>query len=243
VRLLAILVALSLGGQAQAWDPHVLKKPRKPYAITEDAGTVAHVYWNGTALVDTKGNAWAMNGTVSQVAKSGLTPAGAGPTSETNYYKLGTGNDVLDVVGDFTICLVFSTPDATGGNLFENGSFGGGGSGYVVGHAGTYAMIDTYTAGGLLTRAGTPNAPPSGTVNVVCAGRTGSSQKVKLNLGNVDTVADARNTPATTQIAKFGASAAGATFYEVWVTTTTPTDALFLAVATEVKAKLGISAW
>ena len=26
--------------------------------ITEDANTVAHVYWNGTALVDTKGNSW-----------------------------------------------------------------------------------------------------------------------------------------------------------------------------------------
>ena len=49
--------------------------------IPDDANTVAHVYWNGTALVDSKGNSWTMTGTVPQVAVSPFTTTryGAGP--------------------------------------------------------------------------------------------------------------------------------------------------------------------
>jgi hypothetical protein len=43
--------------------------------IDDDPNTVAHVTWNGVALVDSYGNSWTQNGTVPQVTSSPLYPA------------------------------------------------------------------------------------------------------------------------------------------------------------------------
>src|SRR5574340_1492774 len=92
------------GGAAAA---AMLLAQRQPL-IPDDAGTVSHVVFNGSSLVDRFGNSWTQNGTVPQVARSGRTPAGAGPFSDANYYSLGTGSDVLDFAGDFSACIVFA---------------------------------------------------------------------------------------------------------------------------------------
>ena len=85
---------------------------------------MAHVYFNGSQLVDKYGNAWTQNGTVPQVARRGRIPAGAGAFSDANYYSLGTGNDVLDFAGDFSACIVFTATDVAAPVkvLFSNGA-------------------------------------------------------------------------------------------------------------------------
>ena len=64
--------------------------PRVPL-LEEDSGTISHLTFNGTALKDTKGHAWAQAGTVPQNAASASVapyrPSG-GPTSDANYYSL-----------------------------------------------------------------------------------------------------------------------------------------------------------
>ena len=83
--------------------------------IPDDANTVAHVYWNGTALVDTKGNAWTMNGTVPQVSAGPLYPhgfsqpakAGAGPFSTANYYTSTLSALAFPTGTAWTVCVVF----------------------------------------------------------------------------------------------------------------------------------------
>src|SRR5512137_672945 len=108
--LLAFLPALALGSgrmirdgevarQGNAADRDAILMTFHPLTvngplIADDPGTVAHVYWNGSALVDIMGNAWTQNGTVPQVAAnaSPFSPgnAGAGPYTSANYYQLGT---------------------------------------------------------------------------------------------------------------------------------------------------------
>jgi hypothetical protein len=92
-----------------AWSLHVPFTTLGPF-IEEDAGCVSHVYWNGSQLVDTKGNSWSMIGTVPQAATSQLYPqgfsassrAGAGPYGAGQYYTLNNGFSL----GDFTVTIV-----------------------------------------------------------------------------------------------------------------------------------------
>jgi hypothetical protein len=99
-----------------------------------DPNIVAHVYWNGTQLVDTKGNSWTQNGTVPQVTANPFTTTryGAGPFSDANTYQLGTGVDVLDLNGDMTVCVVYTDTVATGTTHVSNGDYGGSGSGWTM---------------------------------------------------------------------------------------------------------------
>ncbi|HAM55012.1 MAG TPA: hypothetical protein DCQ64_06255 [Candidatus Rokubacteria bacterium] len=86
--------------------------------LEEPAGTVSHVYFNGSALVDTKGLAWTMQGTVPQVGSSILYPdgfagasrAGAGPYSASNYYAGPT--NTLDGAAAFAFLAVVNVTDS-----------------------------------------------------------------------------------------------------------------------------------
>ena len=91
-------------------NPGWLKAPpawRKDPLFSDDANTVAHLYWRNGGLFDSKSNSWSMNGTVPQVASSGKVPPGAGPFSDANFYSLGAGNDVLDFASDFYGVIVW----------------------------------------------------------------------------------------------------------------------------------------
>ncbi len=102
--------------------------------LYDDANTISHVYFNGTQLVDTKGLAWIMEGTVPQTHGGwnydGQTQRpSAGPyTALTNLYYLGTGT-ALDFTGSWTAMFLIDEYSATSvGTVFssENNSFSGG---------------------------------------------------------------------------------------------------------------------
>ena len=210
--------------------------------ITEDANTVAHVYWNGTALVDSKGNAWTENGTVPQVTANPFTVErfGSGPFSAANYYSLGTGDDVLDFAGDMTVCVVFSGLLAGTSEVASDGGFGAAGAGWTLLASATQVIFDTYDAASAYTRASAAAVVTSGP-HVICGGRSGSTQYVKGNLVATVSQAGAKTVAATSNPAMIGRRATGAgtapmegTIYEVYATTTPFTEATVLAIQQKV---------
>lgn len=221
--------------------------------IADDASTVAHVMWNGTALVDTFGNSWTQNGTVPQVSKSGKTPAGAGPFSDANYYSLGTGNDVLDFAGDFSVAVVWTATGLTDASevLLVNGVSGASGAGWRIfaRHNTGDVICDTFAAASAITRSQTTPNNIKAAVNVICFGRSGTNQIAKCNLNAAITTAGTKTVVGTSQIAKIGRdepalnSAGESTIHEVWATSTAASDALFTAIANRVKARAAVTAW
>jgi len=216
--------------------------------IPDDANTVAHVYFRNGALVDSYGNSWTQNGTMPQVSASGKIPPGSGPSSDTNNYSLGSGNDVLDFTGNFSICMIVGASSSYAAQpvTFCNGLYNS--NGYYIGFNTTGHLTMGVGPGGIMTA--TSNAIISGVPNVVCVGiNFGTSTWVqKLNLGTVVTAGSASLLPATGRIAYLGRyNTAGqpwlGTIYEAWFSTTLASDAAFTTLATQIKATLGISAW
>lgn len=212
--------------------------------ITEDAGVVAHVWFNGTGIQDTKGNAWPMNGTVPQVARVPPRPSGSGPFMDAAWYSSATASDAFDVT-TFTACVVFAGPSSfTRFNAFvQAGDNSSKGWNVFLNQTTPTAGFYSFPSSSLSTS----NAAVASAVNVACWGHGAGTSHVKLNLGS-DSTSSRTITSDTGTASRIGNTAAanqyfGATIFEVYMTTTAPTDALFTSIMNEVKAKLGITAW
>jgi hypothetical protein len=213
---------------------------------------VNHVYFNGSALVDKYAHSWTMNGTVGQVPRSGRTPPGAGPFSDENQYQydLGSGSDVMDTTGDFWGCVVFYWANNGVHTVVGNGANGVTGSGwYLTTINATDLIFDTNAASSAYTRSTGTGVLVSGTANVACFGRAGTTQLLKVNGATTVSTAGAKQVAGTTWLARLGnASALGQPFpntiYEFACSVgTTPTTQFLSAITQRVKARLGISAW
>jgi hypothetical protein len=227
----------SSGGRVLASFPLSTSGP----LITEDANTVAHVYWNGTALVDTKGLNWVQVGTVPMVTDNPFTTTryGAGPFSASNYYSLGTGTDVLDFAGDFTACIVFNAaPTGAQQILAINGSSASNSGWAILLTTAGLGQLTTYGAASTSTVSVTALAAAAGP-NVVCAGRAGSDQSIKMNLGATDTDAGTKTVAPTSLAALIGVHPTAGipltgTIYEVYATSTPFTEATVTAIQQKV---------
>ena len=230
------------GGKVLASFPLTTSGP----LITEDSNTVAHVYWNGTALVDSKGNAWTQNGTVPQVTANPFTTTryGAGPFSTSNYYSLGTGADVLDFAGDFTVCVAFQSPTIAGAShIVSNGTYGAAGAGYLVRTTTSATSVVTINFEGAESadKVATTGNPYTTGPNVLCAGRSGTTGYIKLNLGTTASVVSVPIEAGSAYpaiigngtYAPSGAFALG-TIYEVYATSTPFTEATVVAIQQKV---------
>jgi hypothetical protein len=130
--------------------------------LPDDAGTVMHCYvpsGGGKWLcpINTGGTAWTENGTVPKVADAryswpaGATKAdaeGAGPFSDANYLRLGTGADILDFAGDFSCCSAFGYPAnlANAPIVLSNGTWNGAGYYSIIRSDGKFGL-DTNSTG------------------------------------------------------------------------------------------------
>ena len=203
--------------------------------ITEDANTVAHVYWNGTALVDTKGNSWTQNGTVPQVTANPFTTTryGAGPFGTANYYSLGTGADVLDFAGDFTVCAVMVSGVASSEMIIDQHD-----------DSTTGWRIRKYSDGGCRFQHGSAFAYTGagnvvGGPNVICGGRSGSTLYVKNNLGTTATQNVGTYSLPTAIVPMMGRAVVGGQLlegkmYEFYATSTPFTEATVIAIQQKV---------
>lgn len=221
--------------------------------IANRGGEVSHVFVRGGQIIDpfTRGinqlSGWVESGSVPRVGPS--VPGGCdgrylvegiGPFSGTNYFTLGSGADVLDFAGDFSVCVLIS-PSATAGQYVfsnENGST----LGYVL-----YMPLVPNQAN-FFSRAAnagvqTNNSVVASVPNVVCFGRVGGVSLVKLNQGTTFSAAMAF-TPDTVDPAILGGLVRwGGLIYEAWFSILTPSNALFTSIALEVKGRLGVTAW
>ncbi len=224
--------------------------------VPDDAGTVSHMVWNGTALVDTRGNAWTQNGTVPQNVASGLYPEtfagaerkGSGLYSDTNYYSLGTGVDVLDFAGDFTATFVMAPTTLAGcsGQLIFFSDGLASTDGWYVQHdaSGVFALRQwTAGSGGTAACGGTTRAVVGG-VSVVSVGRSGSTLYCKSNADTTGSVAAVTATPATTRSAKLGrydsaGFSCGPLLYEAAFSSTTWNETAIADMQRRVLAEVG----
>lgn len=216
--------------------------------LADDVNTVAHVVWRDGALVDLRGNAWTMNGTVPQVARTASMVAGAGPFTDVDFYSLGGGSDLLDFAGDFSGYIVFSHPSTLSSVLLSNGTVTV--DGYYLDHdaAGTGSVRLIFNTAGIASVISVTGMV-IGAVNLVCFGRSGATGTLKLNLGTYTTGPAGTITPATTtpfRLGRYsitGLADAVDTYYEFGASTSPPSDAACTAAAQRVKQRLGITAW
>lgn len=219
--------------------------PARGTLFAPDGNTVSHVYWRGGAIVDALGNSWTMNGTVPQVSASGSVPPGAGPYSDANYYSLGSGSDVLDFAGDFTICLAFRPDTASANDVFVSNGTAAIAGWSVQSNASSQARVNNYRSGATDSSA-TSNTIQASTPNVLCAGRSGSNLLVKLNSGSTATAACGTITTGSAYAAQIGRYNGGGSLnpdgsiLEVLLTSSTPSDAVFSAFISAAFAKMGL---
>lgn len=193
------------------------------YLIPDDAATVAHVYWNGSALVDIKGNAWTMNGTVPQGTYP-RTRGAAGPFSASNYYS----RSGAFFSGDFSVCVVYGGP--LGANNLVVGEEDGT-NGWWANARPSFGDALSFKVGGIQTNVITGQLPTPNRPNVVCVGRSGTTGYVKTNLGTISTgPSGAVGTAARTTIGFAAGQQTDGTIYEAWFSSTTPSDALFTSI-------------
>ena len=213
--------------------------PRGPL-ITADANTVAHLYWRGGALVDAKGNSWTPNGTIPYVGAVGPIPPGVGPTSNVNYYSLGTGNDVLDFAGDFSACVVYRAQSSSNAGIFANTDASVAGYSLQV-NGGNQPIFQVRGGGGATTVLATGQTTSAG-IQVISFGVSGTTAYLKANLKAIQSSAIATRAAGTANIATLGTMSAVASnphvILEVWFSTTTPTDALFIAAQQQIFQRL-----
>lgn len=231
-----------------------------PYLITERGGEVSHLWVAGGRIFDpyTRGinqaSGWVENGAVPRVALA--TPPGGdgrrqvegiGPFAN-SAVSVTLPNDVLDFPGDFSAAIIWSrTSSGTAAQIFDNAV--GGVSGFRAQAQIGAALLVVFDAAAGLSLA-SANAWSTTSVNVACFGRTGSTCFAKLNLGSIVSGAIPGGwVPATSIAAGLGTQRNGAstasdeTIYESWFSNISPSDLLFTSIATEVKGRLGISAW
>jgi hypothetical protein len=247
MRLFALLLAvLAFDAHAQGLTKYAPGQKKKTATsaplLTPDAGTVAHVWFPTTAgTVDTKGNSWSVNGTVTFTSSTVFTTARADASgfSVANYLKLGTGSDVMDFTGDFTC---YAVVDNGANVMVSDGAVDAAGSGWRMAYYIGYSTFDTLAAASALTR--TQWATVAVAVNVYAFGRSGTAQYAKWNLTATQTTAAAKTTAGTGWQARIGSgsdvSIAPFTgkIYEVMCTSTAFTEATVAANITAVLAKV-----
>jgi hypothetical protein len=196
--------------------------------FAERAGTVSHVYWNGSALVDTVGgNSWSMTGTVPQVTEPTQAPPSAGPYGAAQYYDGGTS--LMEFGGDWSVTMMLkSTTTGTQVVMGKQNTAQTNGWSCYLGNPNSQCQIHdgairTTTTGGALL-ANTPT--------VVTFGKSGGNCYIKLNLNATGTIACGTMTAASSDGVRLGRTglnalyATATTIYEVIGATEAYSDTL-----------------
>lgn len=211
--------------------------------IPDDAGTVAHLTWTGSQLVDLKGTvAWTMQGTVPQITKSGRTPPGAGAFSDTNYY-VGPTNDALDFTGDYNCHAIAYANSIANTPVVVGNSNGTPNTGWLLQfNTGFVASLWSNT-----TMTSTVTTTAAGRISAISWGRASGSHYVKMNLGTTAS-AVAAITAATSNAVKVGrweltGLALNGAIYEIMCSSVAFSESVAVGVQQRIKNRLGITAW
>ncbi len=256
--------ASGLGGSGGGGGNANLAAP-VPYLISERGGEVSHLWVAGGQVYDpyTRGinqaSGWAIGVAGFDVGRAAASAVGGDGRrlveglagfSSANYLRLGSGLDVLDFDGDFSVAVVFSTP-TPGDVVFQNliADTDESTRGWQVRLTSTTGYCNFVLRGagaaGAAVSITSANTPPAGALSVVCAGVSGAAAVVKTNLAPtvISSSIVARPTGAL-DLAKLGAGPTApfttGTIYELWASMLPASDELFASIAQEVKGKMGI---
>lgn len=212
-----------------------------------DANTVMHCNgdeFTGGVLrcgVNTGADAWTTNGAVTLNAPSfyqnvnaqRISASGAGPYSSANYFQWGTGADVLDFSGSWTVCSSFDVTTASG-QVINGGYDAGTQTGWAMTYVSGKLQCTVATVlGGAVSVDTSTNAGSDGSLNIGCCGWTRGSNIVsaRLNASAIATQGGASFAPATTIPSYIGRRNAAGTelggrVYEILALNKAPTTEL-----------------
>lgn len=230
----------ALAQQDMDWVQSVIDSPGRGPILEGDANTVAHVWFDKGALQDTKGNAWTQAGQVP--VSTGFVDM-AGPFSNVNRFDL-SDNTLRMPDAPFTIVVIWMRSAALATESIAKAGIGFGGNGWQISQENGNTRFMTFNAG-----AGS-SALSSGCtagVNVTCGGYNGGIAYVKANLAPLQGGSSSAMIQATSG-GSIGPPGSGRLAFagrllEFWVSTTTPSEANFIAYATRVKQVLSVTAW
>lgn len=238
-----ILLALALLPSLAMAQGLMVPGSSRPIFADSD-GDVLHVYWNGSRLVDARGNAWTMNGTVPQVAAQGspfLPPrAAGGPYTAANNYQGPT--TLTEWAGDWSVTVVWQPATITQQVLVSKLPAAATSGWYVEQEV---AGVRLAMHDGAAFRAATTanNATASG-VNVFTGGKSGGTCYAKLNGGATASIGCAGYNPAAVEPIRIGRWGGGtlqaltSTIYEITASTVPYSDALHSARYQAVLARI-----
>ncbi len=195
--------------------------------------------YNGTTLTCSVSGAWDKQGTITSNSASAIYPTDFssaarktfGPFTDSDYFTIDDGDDILDTTGDFYMCTLSAVTSVAGSPMtFSNG---------VVDTAGYFQVYLSDSTGQFAVegasndkRITTTNTITTYAVNAFCGGRSGTTVVGKLNTGTYRTTAGAATTAGTAQVARLGRyngagePLTGMLHEFVWISGT-PTEAIF----------------
>lgn len=182
--------------------------------IPEEAGDVSHFFFTSTGIGDTAGIPWAAAGSPTIVAASGTTPTGSGGNySNTVYWGLGTGSDVLDFTGEWIGYALYKPNAAASKVLFGNSTYNASGWHFSIT---TSPATKTYIVlnGASQVAYGPGDASVPGKLNFACFGRIGNAPVAKANWGGWWTGSAITPVAGTSQQMRIGNMSGGSNAFD-----------------------------
>lgn len=169
--------------------------------------------------------------------QSAIQHQGVGPAAVSNLFNVAA-NSVIDFSGDFYTCFVATVVGGSGVQRLVTMTTDGA-AGYSLGiDASELPVLLTYAAGPATTTTTGAAAAVIGSMNLICGGRSGSTQWLKLNNGAVQTTVNAKVVQAVGQAGYLLNDSATAPWlgrvYEASFVGAAPTEAILDALWTSV---------
>jgi hypothetical protein len=212
---------------------HDSRHANQPTVPTVQAESVVTLWRAALTRNDMQGDTPMMTGTVPLVTTSPLYAKGSGagrrfvgPYTDTNYFQLGAGPDVLDFAGDFTLCTAFRVNSvAAQMAVVADGEIATAKTGYYIFVNVGGAARTTFASGdGTGVSPTTANLVGANELAIYCTGRSGTTGYVKLNGGTTVSATVSRiagtNTPLYIGRHQLATNQFNGSIYEVWATST-----------------------
>jgi hypothetical protein len=217
-----------------------------PFLFADDAGTVCHLWFDGSTWHDTKSCAWSVIGTATNVAASGLLPPGVTGFASGYSLHLATSDNTIHALtnSNFTVYVAYNYPSRPSLWYLLDATDSAAHGGFAIFGSATSDRLVFYDASGLISQTA-PSAANG--ITVGCYGRSGTTEYTKINRGTIGSTSIAR-TPAVPSgvITAVGYSTSsggaqfGGTLYELMIENTAASDSVCTSVNNTALTRMGL---
>lgn len=209
---------------------------------------VAHVVWkDGVGIRDLRGNTWTPTGTVPIIGRTSSRPTGAGPfSSGAAYWSIAAPNVISSLAGsDFSVCAILWRNSIGGGPVITSGGTSDANDGFNIILSGDALYLQARTINYMASAFGTGS---EGDIpHVLCAGAAGGNLVVKADgkaaTSTAGTLIANAVSPTYLGVRPVLGNAVDGAYYELCVSHTSASDGFFSPIMTDVRTRLGITAW